>query len=156
MATPGSSRGMLGGGGPVLSTLLRPHSPRQTPLRGHPCLRCPEHHAPIAGAASLDGRRTPSQGWDRPLPRLLGAVEEEEGDSVNKPRLTRLLGAVQAEPSPSLILKSGAIHHGANRLLSWEAEKSHSQREGEKLVQGTGEAKRGRCGMERDAVRARR
>lgn len=52
-------------------------------------------------------------------------------------------------------MKSGAIHHWENRLLPWGAEKSRSQREGEKLVQGKGEPKRGRCGMERDAVGAR-
>lgn len=152
MATPSSSGGMLGGGGSMLTTLLRSRSPRQT---SHPCLCCPKHHTSMAGTAHPAGRRIHSQGWDQPLPQLLGAAEEE-GDPVNKPRLTRLLGAVQAEPMPSLILKSGAIHHWENRLLSWEAEKSHSRREGEKLVQGKGEPKRGRCGMEKDAVRARR
>lgn len=155
MATPGLLGRMLSGGGPVLTTLLQPHSPQQTPLQGHPCLYCPVHHIPIASAACTAGKRIHSQGGGQPLPWLLGA-EEEEGDPVNKPQLNRLLGAVQAEPMPSLILKSGAIHHGVNRLLSWEAEKSHSQREGEKLVQGKGEPKRGRCGMERDAVCARR
>lgn len=113
-------------------------------------------YIPITGAACITGKRIHSQGSATAC--FLGAEEEEEeeGDPVNKPRLNRLLGAVQAEPMPSLILKSGAIHHGVNRLLSWEAEKSHSQREGEKLVQGKGEPKRGRCGMERDAVCARR
>lgn len=85
-----------------------------------------------------------------------GREGREEGDPVNKPWLNRLLGAVQAEPMAPLILKSGAIHHRANRILPWEAEKSHSQREGEKLVQGKGEPKRGRCGMERDAAGTRR
>lgn len=79
MATPSSSGGMVCGGGPILTTLLRSHGPGQTPLLDHPCLRCPMHHAPIADTAHPAGRRIHSQGWDQPLPLLLGAEEEASG-----------------------------------------------------------------------------
>lgn len=78
-----------------------------------------------------------------------------EGDPVNKPWLNRLPQALCTEPLPALILKSGAIHQETNRPLSPGAEKSHFQREGEKLVEGKAELKRGRCVMEGDAVSMR-
>ena len=144
MATPSSSGGMLSGGGPVLTTLLRSHSPQQTPLRRHPCLCCPMHRAPIAGAARRAGRRIHSQGWDPPLPRLLGAEEEAAGREgrrrvtllTNLNRLNRLLGAVQAEPMPSLILKSGAIHHQRTGSFHGKLKRATLKGRGKNLSKG--------------------
>lgn len=98
--------------------LLGRDAQRQRPCANHPSRIAQPLANPTARPSPLPALparlagESCSQGWDQPLSRLLGAEEEaeEEGKPVNKPRLNRLLGAVQAEPMPSLILKSGAIH----------------------------------------------
>lgn len=61
---------------------------------------------------------------------------EEEGDPVNKPRLNRLLGAVQAEPMPSLILKSGAIHHQRTGSFHGKLKRATLKGRGKNLSRG--------------------
>lgn len=52
-------------------------------------------------------------------------------------------------------MKSGPIHHRRTGSFHGELKRATLKRRGIKLVQGKGEPKRGRCGMEGDAVRAR-
>lgn len=60
---------------------------------------CLMYHSPVTSIACLAGRKIHSQAWiSHCLLRGSGEGCEEERDAVNKPRLNRLLGAVQAEP----------------------------------------------------------
>lgn len=61
---------------------------------------------------------------------------KEEGNPVNKPRLNRLLGAVQAEPMPSLILKSGAIHHQRTGSFHGKLKRATLKGRGKNLSRG--------------------
>lgn len=97
MATLVSSGGTLSAGDPVLNHpfLTEQHSANPA---ARPSL-CLMYHSPVTSIACLAGRKIHSQAWiSHCLLRGSGEGCEEERDAVNKPRLNRLLGAVQAEP----------------------------------------------------------
>lgn len=97
MATPVSSGGMLSAGDSKLNHPSLTEQPSANPT-ARPSL-CLMHHSLVTSIVCLTSKKTHSQAWISHC-LLRGSREgcEEEREAVNKPRLNRLLGAVQAEP----------------------------------------------------------
>lgn len=152
MATPPPR---AGGGGPALTVLARSHGPhpasasstRASRIHRPCCPTCWQEKSFLrTGSAAALAPQSLAGGGDN--------GRQEEGDPVNKPRLNKLPGGSTSRAHALIDIEIRCNPSRGNRALSGLAEKSHSQREGEKLVQGKGKPKRGRCGMERDAVGA--
>lgn len=98
MATSVSSGSMFSAGDPMLNHPSPSEQPSANPTARPSLSPQPRHqHRPPGW------QENPFPSMDQPLPprrRVGGSREgcEEERDPVNKPRLNRLLGAVQAQP----------------------------------------------------------